>query len=89
MADADYTGRKTCARCAHSRGLSEYSHMCGRSTPRELRGTHYPAAPELDHIVSLADGGSHACWNVACACRSCNSKKGARSFGQLGLPLVA
>lgn len=64
-------------------------HLCGCKTPRRLRGTNEPNAPELDHIVSLADGGSHTWGNVACACRACNGAKGARSAGQLGLGLAA
>jgi 5-methylcytosine-specific restriction endonuclease McrA len=58
-------------------------HICGTSTPKELRGSYLGNAPELDHIVTLADGGSHTYGNVACACRSCNGKKGARSCGQI------
>lgn len=64
-------------------------HVCRRKTPKRLRGSHDGCAPELDHIVTLADGGSHTWGNVACACRSCNQSKGARSFGQIGLPIAA
>lgn len=64
-------------------------HLCGRATPKRLRGTARPRAPELDHIVTLADGGTHTWGNVACACRECNSNKGARSLGQLGLAIAA
>ena len=59
--------------------------ICGCKTPQSKRGTCQPSAPELDHIVSLANGGSHTWGNVQCACRSCNGRKGARSFGQLHL----
>lgn len=58
-------------------------HLCGISTPRRLRGTTEDRAPEVDHIVTIADGGAHEYANVACACRRCNRHKGARSFGQL------
>ena len=58
-------------------------HICHIKTPKELRGTFEPNAPELDHIVTLAEGGSHTYGNVACACRACNGKKGAKSLGQL------
>lgn len=58
-------------------------HICGVSTPRKLRGTTADRAPEVDHIVTLADGGPHSYSNVACACRKCNRTKGAKSFGQL------
>lgn len=64
-------------------------HMCRRTTPMRLRGSIDLRAPELDHIVTLADGGSHTWGNVACACRRCNLAKGARSLGQIGLGLGA
>lgn len=64
-------------------------HMCKRPTPRALRGSYAPNAPELDHIVSLAEGGSHTWGNVACACRECNGLKGAGSVGQLLLGIPA
>ena len=64
-------------------------HICKAKTYRELRGTLDSRAPELDHLVTLADGGSHTWGNVACACRSCNHAKGSRSSGQLGLPFAA
>ena len=54
------------------------SRSC-HSNLRALRGTHKDRAPEVEHIVSLADGGHHTWNNVACACRRCNIKKGAGS----------
>lgn len=63
-------------------------HLCGRSTPRRLRGTIKDNAPELEHIVSLTDGGMHTWSNVACSCRKCNLEKGAASFGQIGLDIA-
>lgn len=64
-------------------------HLCGCMTAKKYRGTANDKAPELEHIVSLADGGSHTWGNVACSCRKCNIKKGARSSGQLGLGFTA
>lgn len=64
-------------------------HICGRKTLRSKRGTPHPLAPELEHIVALADGGQHTWGNVACSCRECNRKKGAQSFGQLALGIPA
>lgn len=61
---------------------------CGVRTPKRLRGTYEDKAPELDHIVSLADGGAHTWGNVGCSCRKCNLEKGAESRGQLGLDIV-
>lgn len=63
-------------------------HLCGEPTNR-LAGNAFkrqdPKAPELEHIVSLTDGGTHTWSNVACACRACNAAKGTRSFGQMHL----
>lgn len=64
-------------------------HICKAKTQKKHRGTFKDTAPELDHIVSLADGGTHTWGNVACACRKCNGAKGSASFGQLGLALAA
>jgi 5-methylcytosine-specific restriction endonuclease McrA len=59
--------------------------LCGRKTLKRKRGTPHPKAPELDHIVALADGGHHIWANVQTACRQCNHSKGCRSRGQLFL----
>lgn len=59
-------------------------HICKEMTNPAHRGLPEDDAPELEHIVSFADGGAHTWGNVACACRKCNSEKGSRSFGQLG-----
>ncbi|WP_431606252.1 HNH endonuclease [Halomonas litopenaei] len=62
-------------------------HLCGITTLPSLRGTSADRAPELEHIVSLADGGTHTWGNVACSCRKCNHEKGAASRGQLRLEI--
>lgn len=59
--------------------------LCGVKTPKRLRGTQAPNAPELDHIIALAAGGDHIIENVQCACRACNGAKGASALGQLWL----
>lgn len=59
--------------------------LCGIPTPKRLRGTFEPNAPEVDHIVTLADGGEHSYRNTQCACRACNQKKSSRSRGQMRL----
>ena len=63
--------------------------ICGKRTPEARRGSHHPRAPELDHIVALANGGTHTWNNVQCCCRECNGRKGATNFGQLMLFPVA
>jgi len=61
--------------------------ICGRKTPKRLRGTIDNRAPELDHIIPLSLGGGHIEGNLQCACRECNGNKGARLVVQL--PLMA
>ena len=61
--------------------------LCGCLTPKWLRGSQNPQAPEIDHIVPLSRGGGHVWHNVQCLCRRCNSKKGARALGQLRLAI--
>jgi len=64
--------------------------ICGDKTPRSLRGTFDDKAPELDHIIPLAAGGTHTWDNVQCACRACNISKGSGAMNdQLRLELPA
>jgi len=60
-------------------------HLCGRATPKRLRGSYDSKAPELDHIIPLAQGGKHTRLNTACACRACNMAKGDKPLGQMRL----
>lgn len=60
--------------------------VCGRKTPKALRGKLVDNAPELDHRVPLCLGGDHTWENVQTACRRCNAKKAGRHVvGQLAL----
>lgn len=59
--------------------------LCGVKTPRRLRGSYEPDAPEMDHVVPLSLGGEHSYRNTQCACRSCNGKKSNTPLGQLRL----
>lgn len=49
--------------------------MCGVHTPKKLRGTCNPKAPEMDHMIPLAKGGKHVASNLQCLCRACNAWK--------------
>lgn len=53
-------------------------YICGQATPKKLRGTQSPNAPELDHVIPISAGGGHTYANTACCCRACNSAKGAK-----------
>lgn len=59
--------------------------LCGIKTPRRLRGSIKPNAPEMDHIIPLSKGGEHSYLNTQCACRQCNGDKGDSEVGQLRL----
>lgn len=59
--------------------------LCGVKTPKALRGTTNPQAPEIDHIIALSLGGDHLIENCQCACRRCNGAKGAATRGQMWL----
>ena len=59
--------------------------LCGAKTPKRLRGTYDDRAPEVDHIVPLAQGGDHSYRNVQCACRRCNLAKSGVAQGQMRL----
>jgi 5-methylcytosine-specific restriction endonuclease McrA len=60
--------------------------ICGTKTPKALRGTYKPNAPELDHIVPISKGGVHSMSNSQTSCRSCNAAKSNKdSRGQMGL----
>lgn len=62
--------------------------LCGISTPRRLRGKNVRNAPTVDHIIPIARGGAHTYDNVQCACRACNTTKGAKMRGQLRIPMA-
>lgn len=53
--------------------------ICGCDTPRSMRGTLAPNAPELDHVVPPGIGGEHSYENTQCACRACNGAKGMKA----------
>jgi 5-methylcytosine-specific restriction endonuclease McrA len=59
--------------------------LCRRSTPKSKRGTTARNAPEIDHIVPIAVGGSDTYDNVQLLCRECNQKKAKSIIGQLRL----
>lgn len=60
--------------------------ICSCRTPARLRGTRKADAPELDHRVPLAKGGTHTLDNLQTACRACNQEKSDRLvIGQLPL----
>jgi len=59
--------------------------LCGIATPKELRGTTHPHAPEVDHIIPKTQHGGEEPENLRCACRSCNQQKLSYLDGELHL----
>lgn len=60
--------------------------VCGKKTPKRMRGKQKPNSPELDHRVALSQGGGHVWENVQCCCRACNiAKAHIKVVGQLNL----
>ena len=57
--------------------------ICGVKTPKSLRGTSDPRAPELDHIIPISQNGAHARFNAQCACKRCNRAKSDKPLGQM------
>lgn len=55
--------------------------LCRKKVDRTKTAPH-PKAPVVDHVVPLADGGTHEPANVQCAHFLCNSIKGDRGYGQ-------
>jgi 5-methylcytosine-specific restriction endonuclease McrA len=57
--------------------------LCKKKTPKALRGSLDPRAPELDHIMPVSLGGEHSYRNTQCSCRACNGSKSNRPLGQM------
>jgi HNH endonuclease len=68
-------------------------YICGTKTDPRARYAS-PIKSHLEHVVPLAQGGSHSRDNLKCACRRCNMLKGAKHSPTLtatmllGFPLV-
>lgn len=61
--------------------------LCSVRTPRRLRGTYAPNAPEVDHVIPVSPPhrGGNTYANSQCLCRRCNATKRATVLGQLRL----
>ena len=57
------------------RSVDYVCQICGCQTDEDKRGMVHDRAPQLDHIIPLAQGGTHTWGNVQCACRACNITK--------------
>ena len=51
--------------------------ICRRKTKPNLNTLHH-LFPNLDHIISLSNGGAHSRINTQCLCRGCNLSKNNR-----------
>jgi len=64
-------------------------YLCGCETPKAMRGTYEPNAPEVDHVVPVTRGGKDCYSNVKCSCRSCNGIKSNFLLEEIGGAFVA
>lgn len=62
-------------------------YLCGRPTPPDIGG-HQPNSPTVDHVIPRGNGTEEPD-NLRCACRRCNTEKGASSVWQKVSPIVA
>lgn len=64
-----------------------HCRACMCPTPKDLRGTHSEFAPEVDHVVPWARGGSDTYDNVQTLCRACNGLKGTMTMEEFHPPI--
>lgn len=62
-------------------------HLCGKKVKRAAKAPD-PMAPTIDHVVPLAQGGTHEPANCRTAHFICNAQKGARGGGEQMLLLA-
>ena len=60
-------------------------HICSGRVLKRSGTAHVPNGATVDHLVPIADDGSHTWDNVALAHRSCNTSRGAGGTAQLRL----
>lgn len=46
--------------------------ICGRKTRPDFKNVNHMLYPNLDHIISLSNGGVHTRQNMQCLCHQCN-----------------
>jgi uncharacterized protein YbaR (Trm112 family) len=56
-------------------------HICHKKTD-PTKGVPHPKAPTVDHLIPLAQGGTHEPANCRTACFLCNARKGDRGGGE-------
>lgn len=57
-------------------------HLCLKRVRRDVHYLH-PLSPTIDHLIPVSVGGDDAPYNVKCAHRSCNTKRGVKGTVQL------
>lgn len=60
-------------------------HICGDRVLKRAGKAKQPRGATVDHLIPIADGGTHTWDNVALAHRSCNTSRGAGGIAQLRL----
>lgn len=57
-------------------------HICRRKVDQAL-GWPHRMSPSIDHLIPLAEGGSHTLSNAKLAHMVCNARRGVRGIAQL------
>lgn len=60
-------------------------HICSGRVLKRAGRAKQPKGATVDHLIPVADGGTHTWDNVALAHRSCNTSRGAGGTAQLRL----
>src|SRR5699024_11540900 len=60
----------------------EYCYLCGDGVHFN---NHYndPKYPTIEHVLAIANGGTHSWDNVKVACRDCNNHKGTKTLKEV------
>ncbi|KTW22503.1 hypothetical protein NS341_07555 [Staphylococcus xylosus] len=57
-------------------------YLCGDAVSFDC---HYnsPKYPTIEHVLAIANGGTHSWENVKVACRDCNTRKGTKTLKEV------
>lgn len=78
----------------HVTCVSDVKLVTGQGTKGILRRDNYVCqycgdpGNTVDHIIPICQGGKSVWMNLACACKSCNQRKGGRTPEQAGMKLL-
>lgn len=66
----------------YKHGRHGYKKGCRGGKTDPTKAAPHPNSPTIDHVIPLAQGGTHEPPNCRTACFQCNSHKGDRGGGE-------